>query len=199
MGLIFDRGEIKLILEHIASLFLPGKKPTIPETYGPRSPGSLDGWSRDAVNLLLEEGRRSLDSVNTRFEALRNRAQYLLAASVASLSFLVGLVDHFLENIWTFLLWAFAAILILIALLISFAAFASTAQLGSVDPVLFSDLDVRDHDEAASSLARAYVKAFKRSTNAVHVRFTLYRDAIWFLVSGIALGALTWGVTGAVA
>lgn len=193
MGLIFDKGETRLIADHVASL-IPSRTPTVPDAYKNLPAGDLDGWPREAIHLLLDEGRRSLDGVNARFERLRDRAQYLLGIAVASLGAQISLTHLMLDNIGVFLLWAVAVVLVGAALVVSFAAFAATAELGSVDPVLFSREQPPSGTEAAASLARAYAKAFQRSSNTVLARFTLYRDATWLLVLGVLIAIVAWVV-----
>lgn len=192
MRLIFDKGEFKLIGDHILCLFVPSRIPALPDTYGDIQPGGLEDWPRSSVDLLVEEGRRRLDAVNAEFAAIQTRCQYVLATSLAAAGALVGLLDHIVDGPVAFLAWAVGMGALVVALLVAFASFAATARLGSVDPVLFSREDGRDELEVARSLARAYAKAVRRSTTAVHARFTLYRDAIWFLVAGIALSMLAW-------
>lgn len=192
MRLIVDRGEVKLVGAHVLSLFVPSRLPELPDTYGDLKPGDLETWSRGSLDLLVAEGRRRLDAVNAQFEAIRNRSQYLLATSLAAAGALVGLVGEIVDSLALFLVWSLGAVLLVTSVLVSFATFASTVRLGSVDPVLLSLEDGKDENEVARSLARAYTKAVRVSTTAVHVRFTLYRDAIWLLIAGIAVGTLGW-------
>lgn len=192
MRLILDRGELKLIGSHVLSLFVPGLLPAQPDTYRDIAPGDLETWSPGSLDLLLEEGRRRLDAVNAQFEAIRNRSQYLLATSLAAAGVFGGLVREIVDSLGLFLLWFLGLVLLVACVLVSFAAFAATVQLGTVDPVLLSRQEGKDETAVARSLARAYAEAVRVSTTAVHVRFTLYRDAVWLFVAGVAVGTLAW-------
>lgn len=194
MRLIFDRGELKLIRAHVAALVVPARAPTIPDTYDGIEVGELKDWSSGAVTLLLEEGRLHLSAMNSRFEAIRDRSQYVMGVSIAAIGLLSARLDYIIVGVWAFLVWALAITLLLIALVIGFATFAATAELGHVDLVLLSRQPARRDIETARSLARAYTEGVKRSTNVVNVRFTLYRDSIWFLVFGVAVGTLAFGL-----
>lgn len=192
--MIFDKAELRLIAEHIASLFQPGRHPTMPATYGTLEVGDLNDWELPTVDLLVEEGRRTLDAINGRFENLRNRSQYLVGVLLGTITAAVGMLDLIIEGPAAFLVWALGITSFGLALIIAFAAFAATAELGSVDPVLFSREKPDNHLDAARSLARAYTKAVMRTTTALHVRFTLYRDAAWFFVVGVVFIAAAWGL-----
>lgn len=194
MALIFDRGEVKLIGDHIMSLFAPSRMPDVPDTYAGLEASDLRDWSRDSLSLLIEEGRRRLDAANARFESIRDRSQYVMAASLATTGIVVGFVEQAVEHLAFFLVWSLIVALVLLSFVVAFAAFASTARLGSVDPVLFSRQSEDSDVERIRSLARAYVSAVRLSTSAVNVRFTLYRDSIWLLVAGVVVAITAWGV-----
>ena len=188
--------ELRLIWTHFVALFVPGRMPWVPEVYEGTEAKDLRSWSRPSLVLLLDEARSHLEALNSQFESVRHRSQYLVATSLALSGAIVGLRTHLTRGPLNHVLWILALVISTLALLLSFTAFASTAQLGSVDPVLFSLEDGRREDVARRSLARAYVKAIKRTTASYNARYTLYRDAIWLLVVAAIAATIAWFVQG---
>lgn len=65
-----------------------------PELPNPNEPGSIDNLSDDDARLLVEEGRRQLDSQQQRFTNVQARAQALLTIALAVLAFAANAIEN---------------------------------------------------------------------------------------------------------
>jgi hypothetical protein len=189
----FDKNEIPLYFGTVLQLLWPGYIAPTPDTYGKLKPTDLEGWGDDQLLLILEEGRRQLAEFNDRFDGLRVRAQWLFTTILALLVFVSGQLEHLTNRHWTFFVaWFLGAILLVVALLGSAAVFLATAQLGSVDTVKLSAENPAE--DLVALLARSYPKMVVISANTCRARFTILRDALWFLVLGVLVELVTWSV-----
>ena len=187
----FDKGEVSLYFGTVLQLLWPGYVHPTPNTYGELDPTGLDGWSSANLELMLHEGRQQLAGFNTRIDDLRVRAQWLFTTILALLVFVGGQLQSFAgRHLVLYLGWYLGAVLLLVALLGSAAVFLATAETGSVDSVkLTAENPAQD---LLAVLARSYPKAVIVSANTARTRFTILRDALWFLVLGIVVELATW-------
>lgn len=189
----FDKGEMNLYFGAVAQLLMTGRAPATLDTYGGSSPTQLEGWSDEQLTLMLDEGRRQLDSFNGRFDSLRTRAQWLFTTILALLVFVGGQLDTLIgRHVLLQLGWYLGAVLLVVALLGAASVFLGTAQLGSVDTVLLSAEDPSQN--MLEVLARSYPKAVVVSANTFRSRFTILRDALLFCVLGILVEIVTWSL-----
>lgn len=180
---LFDRGELALYFRHIWSVVAPSSDLQLPATYGDLVPGDLNDWNEDGLHLMIEEGRRQLDSLASQFEQTRSRGQYLFTLGVALLVTASAGATRFNENFFVFMIWSIGFLLLVVAVLGAAAIVVAPGQLGGVDSVLLSrtsaDADI------ARELAAAYPRAVVTSADSVRVRHSLLRDSVWFLVVGL--------------
>lgn len=192
MSFILDRGEARLVADHVVALLRPDRTPEVPSTYGEIEPGDLSQWPSDSLELLIDQSRIHLDMVNSRFEQVRTRGQYFLGLNLAATGLSGAAAERAISGPITFVVWLVGMLALLAALLVSLAVVASTGRLGNVDAVLLSRATTTDPLELHRSVARAHTRAVAQSTDTFHVRFTLLRDAIWLLVVGVLLHVTAW-------
>ncbi len=185
-----DPDELRLYFGTIVQLIWPGHVHQVPDTYGDVHPGDLQHWPRENLQVLLAEGRRHLERANENFERLRTRAQWLFTTTLAYITLALSQSSTAAEHPGTFVLWYLGLAAAFVAALGSAAVFLATAQLGTVDSVLLSN-EPPDAD-LDRVLAEAYTTAARTTANLLNVRFTILRDALWFLVLGLTLQAATW-------
>lgn len=186
---LFDRGELSLYFKHILSLMAPGTTISIPSTYGEIAPGVLDAWSDEDIEVMVEEGRRQLDSLNINFEQVRSRGQHIFTVVLAGLGVASAGATVVIDDLPVFIAWAAGIGFLLVSLLGAAAVFAATAQLGSVDAVLMSNGPV---SQVRRILAAAYLRAIMTSADAVRLRFSMLRDSIWFFTVGVIIEVSVW-------
>jgi hypothetical protein len=181
----FDPGEISLYFRHIWSVLALGSDVRLPSTYGDVTPGELKDWTEDDVILMIEEGRRQLDSLATQFEQTRSRGQYLFTLGLAVLVSTAAGATRLTHNVLLFLLWFAGFILLVISLLGAATIVVASGRLGGIDSVLLS----RTPRESglARELAAAYPGAVVISADTVRVRHSMLRDSVWFMVVGLIL------------
>lgn len=180
---LFDRGELALYFRHIWSVVALSSDLRRPSTYGELVPGDLNDWKEEDLHLVIEEGRRQLDSLATQFEQARSRGQYLFTLGLALLVTTAAGATRFNENLIVFVIWFIGFLLLVVAVLGAAAIVVAPGQLGGVDSVLLSrtsaDADI------VRELAAAYPRAVVTSADSVRVRHSLLRDSVWFLVVGL--------------
>lgn len=191
MRAVFDTGEIRLIWDHILSLAAPAREIEIPDTYSGIKNGNLSDWSHASIEILTTEGRQQLDTLNSTFERIRSRGQYVIAMTIASIAFAGAAAGSVVEHVALFVSWSLGLAILVWTLLCSCAVFASRAELGSVDTILLSGESVTSDEELFRLVATAYVSAVRRSANAVNVRFTLLRNTTWFFIIGVLIETAT--------
>jgi hypothetical protein len=191
---VMSRSEITLYVSHVWALFVPGHRPHQPNLRGD-APGDLEGWNDDGLELLIEEGRRQLDRLNDELERLRSRAQTLFSVMLAVIGLSISAsVIRGVTGAWPlFVTWYLGLLLAVSGMAGAAAVFATTAEMGAVDTVLFSRSSVGASDPSLSrQLALAYPNAVETSSNTIMVRFTLLRDATALSVVGAVLILITW-------
>jgi hypothetical protein len=187
----FDRGELRLYLEHIWMMAAPHHRPSTPDSYAGRTRAVLDDWPDVQLQSLIDEGRRQLDDLNHQFENVRSRGQYLVGMILLVLAFVASRAAFFANSgPVSFTAWYLGGAVLLLALLGAVAVFATTGELGSIDTVLLAEEP--PGTDLQRTLATAYPSAVRQSANAVRLRFTLLRDATWFAVLGILVVLVTW-------
>lgn len=189
----FDKGEMSLYFSTVRQLLWPGHIAATPNTYGTLTPTDLEGWSQDQLALMLEESRRQLEEFNSRFDDLRVRAQWLFTTILALLVFVGGQLKSLTgRHLALYVGWYSGAVLLVVALLGAAAVFLATAQLGSVDTIKLSAEN--PSEDMLAVLARSYPKMVVVSANTCRARFTILRDALWFLLLGVLVELAIWSV-----
>lgn len=190
MGRPFDRGELKLYFRFVLSLLSPGNPMRPPSTYGDLKPSAIDDWSEDEVELLLVEGRRQLDSLAVGLEQIRSRGQYVFTIALALLVAVGAGGGRFVENLGLLFIWFTGATFILLAFLGAAATYAATGVVSAVDVVLLTS--VKPHTNITRDVAASYPRSVMTTADTVRMRFSLLRDAIWFLAVGALIEVVAW-------
>lgn len=180
---LFDRGELALYFRHIWSVVAPTSDLQPPSTYGDLVPGDLDEWDEYSLQIMIDEGRRQLDSLAAQFEQTRSRGQYLFTLGLALLVTMAAGAARYNEYFAVFVIWFIGYLLLVVAVLGAAAIVAAPGQLGGIDAVLLSRTSAET--DISRVLATAYSRAVIISADSVRVRHSLLRDSIWFLVVGL--------------
>lgn len=182
--------EVALYLRHIFALLRPGYVVPPPNTHN-AEPGPMKSWNASHLTVVIDEGRRSLGSLDDHFERIRERGKYMFTTVLGLLVVVLGVAPRLRGRAPAFMVgWYLGLVCLVLALLGAAAVFAVTAQLGSVDTVLLSQ-EPADAD-IVRVLAEAYPKAVRSSAIAVNARFTVLRDVVWFACIGSLIEASTW-------
>ena len=180
--------EVAVYLAHVGALFRPGVR-VRPFRVHPGAVGSLEGWSDDDFQLLVEEGRRQLDRQRTDLDRLQSRSQLLFTTAVALLALLVsesGVVHR--HGIGVVVLWYLGLVLIVVGLLGSAALMSVRSTFGMIDAALLS----QQTPPVLRSVARAHAEGVAEGENTVGTRLTVFRDEVMLVVVGAALQAGVW-------
>lgn len=182
----FDAGELGLYFRHVWSVVALSSDLDVPTTYGDLAPADLGDWDADELDLMIDEGRRQLDSLATQFEQTRSRGQFLFTLGVA-LVVPAGAVGatRFDDSFPLFMVWFLGFLSLAVAVLGAAAVVVAPGQLKGIDAVLLSHPP--ESGDVRLELASAYPRAVTTSADTVRVRHSLLRDSVWFLVIGLAL------------
>jgi hypothetical protein len=188
--------EIRIYLDHIASLLIPGRR-VKPHEVVPANlakVGDLKDWSDDELTLLIEESRMTLAGQETRFDRMRTTAQVVLPLSTALL--IAGGTQvraATLECIdWiryiTYAGLTGASLLVLLAGLGAGATLSVRSDFGTVFPTLISQLK----PPIRRQVAAAYAGQVAVGETTLGTRVTVIRDSVTLLVLGGLVYLCTW-------
>lgn len=162
-----------IYLSHCLALLVPmAKPPRI--TAHTREPGDTSDWPEDGSSMLLEEGRRQIESQRSDLENLKSRCQFLLTIGIVTLALAAATFAEAKDGRITLGLWAAAILLLLVGML------GAAANLGTIDAFQITDI-VELSDKAPLSLnnlVAEYYQVVKDSFDLVATRYIIYRKAI---------------------
>lgn len=183
----FAKGQW-IYLQHAVGLFLPGHPP---DTYKAHQvdAGTLDGWSEQDLDLLIEEGRRQLDQQYSDLERIRNRAQFVFLTSLALVGTLGGLIrDTSSTGGWASGLWLASALATTWALLGAAGIMTVTAVFSGIDSAVLSNYP----PPIKPRLAADYAGMLADGENTVATRLTVHRSAVLWLLVGAYFALAAW-------
>ncbi len=186
------KAEASVYADHVGSLLVPGRKVKTHESVaGPAAEtGTLEGWTDDDLQLLLEEGRRTLDRQASGLDRVRGTAQVLLPTATALLVIFGTELQRVQLEPTTWLRWAMYGLWFLGTLLVLLSGLGAAAilsvrgEFGAVLPTLLS----QEKTPVLRETARAYAEQMAIGANTVATRITLVRDAVTLF----ALGGLVY-------
>jgi len=128
--------------------------------------------------MLLEEGRRQIDSQRSDLENLKSRCQFLLTISLATLALAAATLADAKGSRITLGLWSAAILLLLVGML------GAAANLGTKDAFRIADIVVlsKTNPLSPNCLAREYYQVVKDSFDLVATRYIVYRKAVFLQI-----------------
>lgn len=142
-------------------------------------PGDVSGWRPESLVILVEEGRRQLDSQRDRLRHTTERAQVLLGISLALLGFGVSVFEPVLRDadgigrVAVIAAWAVGFAVSLLAVAGAAASIVSRADLTTIDATRMSTWE----EPVISQLAADYATAVILGENTVAARALMLRMA----------------------
>ena len=114
-----------------------------PALENPNSPGDMAGFDEESLRIVIEEGRRQVDSQSERFRHATDRGQVVLTVALALLGFLAAQLDRVskvhADRLWVFwAVWGAAALVSLIGTAAAAAAVVVKADFLAVDTTQIS-------------------------------------------------------------
>lgn len=190
------RAEAAVYASHVIALFRPGRNVRTHDVVPPRASqvGSLTGWSPDDLQLLVEEGRRTLDYQQGQFDRIRTTAQVVLPLSIALLALvaaeLTSLIDPLAScpSVLWYVGWSIGTILVLLSGLGAAAVLSVKSGFGTVFPPLLSQCA----PPILPILARAIAEEVPTGERTLGTRLTVMRDAVWLLCLGGVIHLIVW-------
>ncbi|MDP9347178.1 MAG: hypothetical protein M3P44_15995 [Actinomycetota bacterium] len=185
MGVIaeFLQGQ-RIYFQHVAGVVVPGLD--VPVHNADRlTPGPIDDWDDDELELLIEEGRRQSDRQQDQLEQIRGRAQWLFTVGVAVLAALGGALGAGQHRAVGLALWSIVALTLL------------AYGIGGATAILVAKADFKMIHTAVLSrlkrpidreLASAYARMMSMGEDTVATRLTVFRQAVVFCLMGGYLG-----------
>lgn len=180
-----------MYFSEILGLFSPGHEvPLFPTR--PLEPGALEAWSADELSVLIDEGRRQLDTQASRLDSVRTRAQIVLTTCIAVLALVAGglrtIADA--ESICAFSLWSIGVAADVLAALGAAAVIVVRKDMGNIHATAVSQLEPPILQELAASYART-VRVGERT---IAREVTVLRDAVLLSLVAVASYAISWAL-----
>jgi hypothetical protein len=183
-GLCAGLRGLGIYAQHVLGLARPGR--SVPTYLAPKEfTADLSKWEEEDLKLLIEEGRRQFDAQLDSLERIRGRAQWLFSTALALAAVDAALAAKLFPHPsgWGLAAWlgslAFtswsglgaAAIITVNAKLVGIAA----APLSRYTPPI------------QTQLATDYAEILDAGEQTINTRFTLYRQAVvWLILGGYA-------------
>lgn len=181
--------EVVIYAQHVLALFWPNKESPAIEA-DRNQPGDVSDWPTSDLELLVEEGRRQLDSQHGDLERIRGRAQVLLVlalaleGTIASLQASVTKVD----NIAVWFVWVIAILAGAWSVLGAAATSVVRADMQMIHAAVLSRRDT----PILPRLAADYAAMVMDGENQLATRLTNLRHAVTWLLLAAIFGLLTW-------
>lgn len=190
--------EARVYADHVLALLRPGREVATHEVASSKASevGSLEGWSEVELDLLIEEGRRTLDAQAGRFDRIRTTAQVVLPTATALLVVLGSELDgiasgpHDCLNVAALACWAVGTWLVLLGVLGSAAVLTVRSDFGMILPTLLS----QETTDIKLVTAKAYAGQAMVGEVTVATRLTVIRDAVALVAIGGSLHLILWFV-----
>lgn len=183
------RLEIVMYLRHVRGLLIPGITVAIVQT-DTLEPEPLDGWGDDALQIVIDEGRRQIDRQSDRFDRIRSSAQFLFTTALALLVVLGASAHRVLhrEGVVLSAGWVIGLLAVAGGTLGTAAILTVKAEFGSIHTALLS----RSGPAPLRDLAVAYTQQVRAGENTLNARVTVYRDAVWLVLVGALVQLIVW-------
>lgn len=177
-------GDGRLVGSFILSLLFDSSPR--PGTTNPNTPGELDGFDDESLRLLVDEGRRQIDSQAVRYRHTTDRAQVLVTISLIAIPFWVGVYQLTTktkgwEHAVSGALWALGGLGILAGLAAAAAVIVAKASFAQIDTTQVSGWK----PPVLKGLAADYASAVRMGEVTVADRVTVFRQATRFLIWGV--------------
>lgn len=162
----------------------------------PNSPGDMSGFDEESLRLVIEEGRRQLDSQAERFRHATDRAQVLLTVALALLGFLAAQIDHLdgLHGYRHWLFWAAWGLAVLLALTGTAAAAATVVVKADFDAVDTTQISAWT-PPVLRQLADDYAHVVRTGEVTVAARVTIFRQATRIIVWSAIISAAAFAIS----
>jgi hypothetical protein len=181
---LFLRGQ-RIYGLHVLGLLMPGQE--IPVFVSHQiTPEPLDGWESDDLQIMIDEGRRQLDSQIAQLEAIRGRAQWLFTIGAAIVAALGGSFVAVGPGWALSVLWLVAIAAITYGVAGVAAIMTVRADFNGIDTAVLSSKP----RAVLRSLAGSYSRMLADGENTVATRLTVFRQAVVFVIVGGYLGLL---------
>ena len=162
-----------IYFSHCLALLLPVATPPNVKAHT-KEPGDTSDWPEDSLNMLLEEGKRQIESQRNDLENLKSRCQFLLTIGIATLALAAATFADAKDSRITLGLWSAAILLLLVGML------GAAANLGTKDTFRIADIVVLSETRPLfpSSLVTEYCQMVKDSFDLLATRYIIYRKAV---------------------
>lgn len=181
--------EWLVYLRHVLALFWPGANPG--QFVAHRgTPGDVTPWDREAVAVLIEEGRRQVDRQRAELDRVQGRAQFTFTVAVTVLVALATLAPDVRDATGIVQFgWAVGLGFLLLGMLGAAALMSVRATVGGIDA---SNLSNEGPATAVTAVAQGYANIVAVGENTVATRITVYRDAVFLTVTGALIHGVYW-------
>jgi hypothetical protein len=174
-------------LRYIGLLLSPGSTAPVFNS-AQADPGEMTGWSDDELQLMVVEGRRELDALDTQLTEIRGRAQAVLTTAIALAGVLAGIAGTAHHRCGSFAVWILGVAGIVLSALGSAAIITVKAYMSTIHTAVLS----RYEPPVLERIARDYAGMTRQGQNTVATRLTLLWLAVLLLLVGGALGFASW-------
>ena len=194
MRWIPDKVEV-IFLARFVCQAVSGRSISLPDFYRDVETRTIDDWHDEALEIVIGEGRRQLDSSYTMVESVRRRGQYLIGMATALLGLGALQVGQVVDNALVFLIWSLGMIFAFLALLIAYAIACARAELGSIDTILLSHEIGSDGLSFKRMIAQEYLEQVKASVNTASAWLTVLQDGIRLTIFSVVLVLFSLGLS----
>ena len=188
-----NRREMRVMWAFLCALLFGGH--IDPEHENPNQPGTLEGYSDDDLQLVVEQARIQMERQDGRYRHATDRSQVLLTVDLALLGFLAALLAHVLKlhgglRDWALVLWALAALLGVVGTGVAAAVIAVKAPFTAIDATIVSAWN----PPILKRLAQEYASAVRAGELTADLRVTAFQRATRIAVWAAVLAAIAFGL-----
>lgn len=190
-----ERSNFGVYFGYLHTLLRPSVQPP-DRTQAVHKPSlKLDELSEEDLDMLIAEGRRTLDQQSGRFDRIRHTAQVMLPLSVALLIVVSGEWSRIRvdpdrrSSVELIVLWIVASLLVLLGVLGAAANLVVRAGLGKLVP---SELLTKNDGLSKKSVADAYVEQTDFTNGVIDDRLKLHWYSVLFVLIGGLVFAAEW-------
>lgn len=175
-------GELAFLLRFVWRAGVRGRSTKLPNAYREVQNGNIENWPSESLEVVIDQGRRQLDTNHALIESSRRRGQYLVGLATAVLGLSALRITDVVDSILTFTIWSAGVFCAFAALLVAYAIVCARAELGSVDTILLSREDGLDTAELKRVVAESYLEQVATSVNTANAWLTVLQDGIRLVV-----------------
>lgn len=178
----------------VLALLLGGR--VTPTPLNRNSPGPIATFNDADCKLLIEEGRRQLDSQADRFKHTTDRAQVLLTASLVVVAFVAGILHRVSQaggrhGVFALAIWAAGAAFTIVGLAAAASVIVVRADFDAIDTTVMSNWEDRP---ILQKLAGDYAKVVVLGETTIAARVTMFRLATRLVCWGAIFVAVAFCV-----